>query len=162
MSAFNDYCIVCEKLCSLTSVYCSNECKLKDNDSHFDFDSNIPELISPVLQPRKDSIISTIDITRAQQNHSTVDQNKKSIVQEYLIKSPLLLTSSIKDQPIIGLSLDNYISLEETSQKILPQMISKSPLTNQIPNKGNTLDDEHAAQLAASSNNYKKWLNVAQ
>jgi hypothetical protein len=55
---------------------------------------------------------------------------------EYLIKSPLLLTSNVKEQqPIAGLNLND----------IVPKQ---------------ALDGNHAHILAASSNNYKKWLNV--
>lgn len=94
MSAFNDYCIVCEQLCS--STYCSDSCKEKDTQSKFTF-NNVPQLISPVLQPaRQNSITELID-------------------KEYLIKSPLLLSSNVKSE-IAGLSLDNSNPVKTASK----------------------------------------------
>lgn len=131
MSAFNDYCIVCEKLCASQSAYCSEECKLKDNKSHFNF-NNVPQLISPALQPRTDSQQQPIE------TDEEIDLENKKIKHDYLIKSPLLLSSSVKEQqPIAGLNLNDFIPREDSS-----------------------LDQHHAQLLAVSSNNYKKWLNV--
>lgn len=39
MSAFNDFCIVCDQICQSNSVYCSDNCKLIDmeSSSHYDY-----------------------------------------------------------------------------------------------------------------------------
>lgn len=141
MSAFNDYCIVCDKICTQNSVYCSDECQLKDGHSHFNF-NNAPQLISPVLEPRSNSIASALTSS----SNSTIetdeiedDAEDEHKHQEYLIKSPLLLTSNVKEHSIAGLSLNDAIPREQTT----------------------ILDQHHVDLLAASSNNYKKWLNVA-
>ncbi|CCH45719.1 hypothetical protein BN7_5304 [Wickerhamomyces ciferrii] len=143
MSAFNDYCIVCDKICTHSSVYCSDECQFKDGNSHFDF-NNAPQLISPVLEPRSNSIASTLTSSSSStietdeiESELEDDQQYQHKHQEYLIKSPLLLSSNTKDS-IAGLSLNDA-----------------------IPREGNTnLDQHHIELLAASSTNYKKWLNV--
>ncbi|KAH3688185.1 hypothetical protein WICPIJ_000827 [Wickerhamomyces pijperi] len=166
MSAFNDYCIVCEKLCSSHSVYCSDVCKLKDNDSHFNF-HNAPQLISPVLQPRADSYVSQIDAKVENENEEEEEEEDDDIpvVHDYLIKSPLLLSSNIKDHGIAGLSLDNDIL--NTQSKNIPinnknknQPNRNSVMQNSAGNKLNQQSQPASSDILASSSNYKKWLNV--
>jgi hypothetical protein len=70
---------------------------------------------------------------------SDEDLEEKSTHHEYLIKSPLLLSSTVKnEQSIAGLSLDSV------------------PREN-----SNELEPQHTGSLAASSNYYKKWLSVS-
>jgi len=144
MSAFNDYCIVCDKICTNHSVYCSDECQLKDGNSHYDF-NNAPQLISPVLEPRSNSIASTLTSSSSStiecdEIESEVEDDHKH--HEYLIKSPLLLSSNVKEHSIAGLNLnDGAAAIPKQSSSIM-------------------LDQHHADLLAVSSTNYKKWLNV--
>ena len=144
-AAFNDYCIVCEKLCPPNSVYCCEECKQKDQHAHFHF-ANAPQLISPALQPRSDSIASALssssstksdgeEKSQEEDNDDEDDEFDTSHKHDYLIKSPLLLSSCVKEQPITGLNL-NELSQTETREQ------------------------QSAQLLSTSSNNYKKWLNV--
>lgn len=131
MSAFNDYCLVCEKICTGRSVYCSDECKNQDTQSHFEF-SNAPQLISPVLQPRQDSIASLLE--------SDEEVEEEQTHQDYLIRSPMLLSSTLKNEhTIAGLSLDN-VPTEPSPKELEPQL---------------------TGSLAASSNYYRKWLSVS-
>lgn len=141
MSAFNDFCIVCDKLCSSNSTaYCSNECKQKDEASHYNF-KNVPQLISPVLKPRNastttiDSTLDSLENNNNNDNHRNTNPNDINS-NAYLIKSPLLLSTNVKDN-IIGLNLNDSI----------PRHISH-PVENEND------------FIAASSINYKKWLNV--
>ncbi|CDR44573.1 CYFA0S15e00188g1_1 [Cyberlindnera fabianii] len=137
MSAFDDYCIVCEKLCTGASAYCSEECKLQDTHTHFTI-NNAPQLISPMLQPRQDSIVSTLQQSTDQSDEEEEEEIKQ---QEYLIKSPMLLSSTLKNEnSIAGLDLDDCVPRET----------------------GKELDQHHTDLLAASSNYYRKWLNVKQ
>lgn len=163
MSAFNDYCIVCEKLCSNHSVYCSDECKLHDNDSHFNFD-NAPQLISPVLQPRANSIVSLSHIDSTIDNYEEGDDIR--IKHDYLINSPLLLSSTVKDHGIAGLSLDNYtpktqaknIPINKTSQKL--SSVMQNSAGNKLNQQSQPSKSASSPDILASSSNYKKWLNV--
>lgn len=146
MSAFNDYCIVCEKLCTDASAYCSEECRVQDTHSHFSMDlHNVPQLISPMLQPRADSLTGALQQHPHSHGASTVqsdddEDSEPSKHQEYLIKSPMLLSSTLKNEEnsIAGLSLNDCTPRESDKE----------------------LDQHHAELLAASSNYYKKWLNV--
>lgn len=55
--AFNNYCIACDKLCPANSIYCSESCKVSDEQSshhvdHFDHhDHSDIEMVSPLLTP---------------------------------------------------------------------------------------------------------------
>lgn len=51
--AFQSYCITCDKLCSLDSIYCSDKCKLADETQAMStVESNEgAELVSPLLTP---------------------------------------------------------------------------------------------------------------
>lgn len=73
MSAFNDYCIVCDQLCSSNSVYCSESCKLTDQLSTLNIDASSPStevpqsylspLLQPTLQYQSPLLSSTVDST---------------------------------------------------------------------------------------------------
>ena len=154
MSAFNDYCIVCEKICTNHAVYCSDECKLRDTRSHFQFNNNVPQLISPVLQPRQDSIASMME--------DDGDESDEHPSHEYLIKSPLLLSSTLKnEQSIAGLSLDN-VPRESTSTPPASSSASiASSSSRNDPPASCPKSSSHDSSLAASSNYYKKWLSVS-
>ncbi|GME75025.1 unnamed protein product [Ambrosiozyma monospora] len=75
MSAFNDYCLVCEKICSPNEIYCCDECRQLDQNPDFNSptlsscsnesingaiytphshnsDAGIPGIISPLLTPQ--------------------------------------------------------------------------------------------------------------
>ncbi|GEQ69229.1 hypothetical protein JCM33374_g2900 [Metschnikowia sp. JCM 33374] len=50
--AFNSYCITCDQLCSDNSVYCSHECKEKDEQqSSSILQSFNADIVSPLLTP---------------------------------------------------------------------------------------------------------------
>lgn len=139
MSAFNDYCIVCDKICSTQSVYCSEDCRITDLSTHYEFE-NVPALISPALQPRCDSIATTLSCASA--NEETEDDEEFGHI-EYMIRSPMLLTPTANEK-IAGLSLDATPRSTDQSES------EEAELSD---------NEDHCANLlATSSNNYKKWL----
>lgn len=161
MLAFNDYCFVCGKMCNTSSVYCSEECKVQDANTQFEFEfNNVPALISPVLQPRGDTIVSTLGNGNISGNGSAtayteteVEEDDEYKHSEYLIKSPLLLapTTGVKDQEkIAGLTLDEMTP--RTEHELDMDEVAATPLT-ELEKK-----QKLANLLATSSNNYKKWL----
>ncbi|KAG7692127.1 hypothetical protein KL930_001511 [Ogataea haglerorum] len=157
MSAFNDYCLVCEKICTSNSVYCSEECRVADQQqtasptlstcssvqsaqtSNF---NSIPTIISPVLAP--------------QYNYVPVLKNTSSLLKSPPVKdlsyeSPLLASISVQND------LDsNRLDLNAT-RSIAPLNVSEIPRSQICRTTAQNVSDLLSSTPA--SENYKKWLS---
>lgn len=88
--AFNNYCITCDKLCSPYAVYCSSQCKEKDeNQSNSILQSCQHDIASPLLTP-----------SLYQNTHPSPEP----------VDSPFLLPSNVNDTDVREFSLNYSVS----------------------------------------------------
>ncbi|KAH3671609.1 hypothetical protein OGAPHI_000312 [Ogataea philodendri] len=154
MSAFNDYCLVCEKICANNSVYCSEECKVADQQvtasptlsscssvqsaPSQNFNS-IPTIISPILTP--------------QYNYVPVARNTAS-----LVKSPAAKDLSYESPMLSSVSFHNDLD----SNRLDLNATKPSATTNVYEPR--TQVNRFSAQnvsdlLTPASENYRRWLS---
>ncbi|KAG7930264.1 uncharacterized protein OGAPODRAFT_91678 [Ogataea polymorpha] len=158
MSAFNDYCLVCEKICTSNSVYCSEECRVVDQQqtasptlstchsvqsaqtSNF---NSIPTIISPVLAP--------------QYNYVPICKNTSS-----LLKSPPFKDLSYESPMLASIcgqnDLDsNRLDLNAT-KSTAPLNVNEIPRSQMYRSAAQNVSDLLSSSPA--SENYKKWLST--
>lgn len=104
MSAFEDYCIVCEKLCHDGTAYCSNDCKILDQENILLEQTNSlsesPLLISDDFDSRNRLVNTNLNTHIVNSNNcSTISQLPNTIS----IVSPLLTPQVLpKRNSIVG------------------------------------------------------------
>ncbi|KAG7885191.1 hypothetical protein KL938_001448 [Ogataea parapolymorpha] len=158
MSAFNDYCLVCEKICTSNSVYCSEECRVADQQqtasptlstcssvqsaqtSNF---NSIPTIISPVLAP--------------QYNYVPVFKNTSS-----LLKSPPFKDLSYESPMLASISVQNDLDSNRldlnATKSTAPLNVSQIPRSQMFRSTAQNVSDLLSSTPA--SENYKKWLST--
>ena len=138
--AFNNYCIHCDKICSTSSIYCSDECKSMEynqnnmiNSSTSQSTTNNSNLqqsqVSPLLTPMLYIQQQQLQAQQAQQ-------------QLYQVNSPLHFTNTSSSQFNEDDDELNYFDLNYSVQ-------SNINYTN-----NNDL-------INSTSHNYRKWLTTA-
>ncbi|KAF6011033.1 hypothetical protein HII12_002626 [Brettanomyces bruxellensis] len=165
MSAFEDFCIVCDKQCAPNSVYCSEECRRLDEEQSFSpslsacnsinqyygEDSATPALIpkvtSPLLTPQF-LPRSTISYCASQNVHG-ISRNVLSTPEPKTLsyESPMLSCSSCKDSGDLDC---NSLDLNAASAVRMDKLHSFGSL-HVVSNVSNVLD-------SCASENYRKWL----
>ena len=90
--AFNNYCISCDQLCAANAIYCSPQCRDKDEHNHVtNLDVANADIVSPLLTP-----------SLYQQQHQVHE----------LAASPLLLPSNLNDADMDDLVVDwSHVSI---------------------------------------------------
>lgn len=136
--AFNNYCLSCDKLCSHNMVYCSEECKMADEQQSIFRDqfqnntanqnSSEQQLVSPLLTP------------------SLQHYNNYVLSNQQLIDSPLLL-------PVSGYSYNNLDFNEKENDDLDSTRLD---LNYSVHSSNNTLSE----RLPSTSHNYRKWLTA--
>ncbi|GMG35773.1 unnamed protein product [Ambrosiozyma monospora] len=112
MSAFNDYCLVCEKICSSNQIYCCDECRQLDQN---------PDFSSPTLSScSNESINGAIYTTHSHCSASNANGNAgiPGII------SPLLTPQFNYNH--------NYYNTSATNASNFPSMYLKSPHYNDM------------------------------
>lgn len=94
--AFNNYCISCDQLCAANAIYCSPQCRDKDEHNHVtNLDVANADIVSPLLTP-----------SLYQQQHQVHE----------LAASPLLLPSNLNDADMDDLVLNYSVNLLQPSK----------------------------------------------
>ncbi|ODQ79157.1 hypothetical protein BABINDRAFT_162212 [Babjeviella inositovora NRRL Y-12698] len=132
MSAFNDYCLVCENLLSTPSAYCSDSCKELDQINQYSHHSMVHE--SPLLAA---AVPST---------------SGSSVYNSYSLHSPLLVLSSTPRHSYeMEDDLNNdHFDLNSTDYKM-----------NYYFNPTTTQSASNNSNILSASMNYRKWLNTS-
>lgn len=132
--AFNNYCIACDKLCSQSSIYCSEACKASDEHQssslipHNDSGSETgAELVSPLLTP-------------------SMYQHYSPYKQAELTNSPLFLSEESEERDL------DYFDLNYTVQ-------SKTNYTLATTSTASSNTDL-ISSIPSTSHNYRKWLTA--
>ncbi|ODV97423.1 hypothetical protein PACTADRAFT_32889 [Pachysolen tannophilus NRRL Y-2460] len=148
MPAFNDYCIVCDKLCLQNSVYCSDSCRLHDQTS-----SNT----SPMLSA-KNPYCYTSPLLKGREEVENENNNGMHLLH---YDSPILPTSHGSncelDNDYLTLSYGSGNTTNTNSNKKNTNTTSTSTARNYLLH--NTKSDLISDYLSSTSLNYKKWLN---
>ncbi|OWB80914.1 hypothetical protein B5S32_g5240 [[Candida] boidinii] len=185
MSAFEDYCIVCEKICPSDSVYCSNGCKLSDqqattsptlsscsvhthnnNNNNIQF-NNGPQLISPLLTPQlynnnniSQQLQESNNITSPHFNNN--NQQHLSIAHHQTLNTSQSFKGLSYESPLLACSTNSNSCLNDLDSNRLDL---NTPSENTRRRSGNKLQINQSAPsnisdiLSNTSENYKKWLN---
>lgn len=151
--AFNNYCIACDKLCSTNSIYCSDECKLNDenhshtSDHHDEIISHTnttdeTDMVSPLLTP------SLYHHTHTQNN---INNNMNNSNNNNLNDSPLLLSSKYDVNDV------NYFDLNYSINQYINNSNYNSNLNSNLSSNSNSNLLDH---LPSTSHNYRKWLTA--
>lgn len=133
--AFNNYCIACDKLCVLNSIYCSDECKAIDEKQSMTIldacaDRSV-ELVSPMLTP-------------SLYQHYTSDTAGHSGD----VTSPLVLGSQHSNSDLDYHEFDlNYVVNSQ----------APAPATGATDTSKQNIMSDH---LPSTSHNYRKWLTA--
>lgn len=90
--AFNNYCITCDQLCLPYAVYCSTQCKEKDEHQ-----------LASILQAGKHDIVSPLLTPSLYQNNQHVPSPEPC-------DSPFLLPSNVNDSDVRDFSLNYSVS----------------------------------------------------
>lgn len=138
MAAFEDFCIVCDKQCSPNNVYCSDECRRRDEEksysptlsvcSSMNHSYNGNAVVSPLLTPQAQS--------------KTVPSN-----QEWGLSYESPMLSGSKGPGDLD---SNKLDLNDTlhSHQESPRTTSSMP-----SNVADMLDN-------CTSENYRRWLSI--
>ncbi|KAF8004907.1 hypothetical protein HF325_000364 [Metschnikowia pulcherrima] len=100
--AFNSYCITCDQLCSDNSVYCSHECREKDEQQSnsllqsFNADMALP-LLTPSLyqQPQSMPLAETIGLPLLLPRSFHSEANLADFSLNYSLSQPILQGKAI-------------------------------------------------------------------
>jgi len=165
MSAFEDFCIVCDKQCAPNSVYCSEECRRLDEEqslspslsacnamNQYYGEGNstpalIPKVTSPLLTPQF-LPGNTVSYSASQSMHG-ISRNVLSTPEPKTLsyESPMLSCSSCRDPGDL-----DYNSLDLNASDAIRMNQSHSfGSTPIVSNVSNILD-------SCASENYRKWL----
>jgi hypothetical protein len=147
MSAFEDYCIVCEKVCEDGSAYCSEKCKLLDQEHSHNSDS--PTLSECSGLPSVHGSFS-LQNTRSHTNSVSYSNNNSSNTIPTII-SPLLTPQIIPRGSIVS-------SIKSPNLKDLTY---ESPLlaTSIISNNQHFLNDLDSNRLDLNDNSISQRLS---
>ncbi|ODV86097.1 hypothetical protein CANARDRAFT_28136 [[Candida] arabinofermentans NRRL YB-2248] len=172
MSPFNDYCLVCEKICPSDSVYCSESCKLMDqqhttsptlsacsslqshsyNQVQQQQSQQQQNIISPLLTPRYQSINSYKPSI-----NSNLQLLKSPQFKDLSYESPML-SSSYFQNDLDSNRLDLNSSYHQENHELQPQ---KSNQCQKLKTNTNTTAQSVSDLLSTcASENYKKWLSI--
>lgn len=180
MSAFEDYCIVCERLCDQGNVYCSEKCKEMDNLSptlkanqvtqpNGPLSSVVSPLLTPQVNPRK----SIVESLLSPKTHASIHQNLS-------YESPFLGSSNPLQLDLDNNSLDLNISkssIPKDNVIISRRSSHVGSLTNHHhphsiihhththnhhsnSNKDHKISNISDILSKSTSENYKKWLST--
>ena len=151
--AFNNYCIHCDKICSTSSIYCSDECKSMEYNQNNMINSST-------------STTQTTTTTNATTSQSTTNNSNLQQSQVSPLLTPMLYIQQQQLQT-------------QQAQQQLYQVNSPLHFTNTSSNQFNEDDDElnyfdlnYSVQsninytnnndlINSTSHNYRKWLTTA-
>lgn len=177
MSAFEDYCIVCERVCDLGAVYCSEKCKEMDKLSPLNPGQGLQpsgplsSVVSPLLTPQVNPRRSVVDSLLSPRTHASIHQNL-SYKSPFLGSSnPLQLDldnnsldlniskSSIPKDNVITSRRSSHVggSLGNHPHSIIHHSHSHAHAHNNKDNKISNISD---ILSKSTSENYKKWLST--
>lgn len=186
MSAFEDYCLVCEKLCNAGEAYCSDECKNSDlevsvspalsacssvqmtNRPSVHLQSVISPLLTPQINPRK-SIVGTI------QSPQTRGMTYESPLLSGSIQNHHLLNDLDNNRLDLNVSVGSYkhankLYVAATPTTSISERLSVSSVSTNEPktqlfsnsnsNSSSKVSDVSTMLSNCPSENYKKWLST--
>lgn len=184
MSAFDDYCIVCEKVCENGSAYCSDSCKNLDQEhsnsptlsvcsglpsisgsfslhnSHSQSHSNsisMPNSSTGTTTTTTTTMLSPLLTPQINPRCSIVGSIKSPTLKDLTYESPLLSTSAHQSNILNDLD-SNRLDLNNS---MVPSSSISERLSKSINNKNNNQGITDVSNLLnSSSENYKKWLSI--
>ncbi|VEU23786.1 DEKNAAC105037 [Brettanomyces naardenensis] len=181
MSAFEDFCIVCDKQCAPNSVYCSEECRKLDEAQSYSptlsvcsslnhcynvnsasnastvNNNNSGSTTTPALLPNVLSPLLTPQFLPRNSASYTVAATKSPQIKILSYESPMLSSTNYRegvndlDSNKLDLNATSHAGTHRNSHPFLRR--SSGDKSSTISNVSDVLD-------SCASENYKKWLST--